>query len=550
MDAVVKTTTSHTASINRALRPVAATSAPSSASPFAPQHQTPQLQLSSRFFSTASENNSEHDDNSKKKNENGNVNNNDNDANKKIKNAVKKKVSSLNKGPASNNKKKQTLPTLPVKGTRDFFPPDMRQRDYLFSKFHKASASFGFEQYDAPVVESEELYTRKAGEEVAEQLYSFVDKNERRLSLRPEMTPSLARMVMSKGRGLQMPIKWYSLPQCWRYERMTRGRRREHYQWNMDIWGVDGLEAEVELLAAMITLFKSLGLTANDVGIKINSRTIIADMLQSLGVVDGDDQFASVCVIIDKLDKVEASVIQNELVALGVESDAAEKLIMTLKDESSSKSSNSDDNNAIDRMNVAGGLLQDSSGLADIKKLFILAKEYDLQDWLIFDPSVVRGLSYYTGVVFEAFDRKGELRAIAGGGRYDKLLESFGGKAVSAVGFGFGDAVIIELLKERGLLPDFEKSTTIDFVIHALDSDDDNCRRRVMSIATTLRSEGKRNVDVVLEGDKRMKGVLKHGNRIGAKFVIIVGSDEEEVEVKNMFDGEQSRCKVSDLLDL
>ena len=209
----------------------------------------------------------------------------------------------ISKTTANGQQQKQVaLDTNPPKGTRDFYPPDMRLQTWLFNHWRDVAALYGFSEYDAPVLESESLYTRKAGEEVTQQLYNFVDKGDRSVALRPEMTPSLARMVMAKKGGLSLPLKWFSIPQCWRYERMTRGRRREHYQWNMDIWGVDGIEAEAELLSAMVTFFRNVGLTSEDVGIKVNSRGVIGEVLTELGVPE--EKFAATCVLVDKLEKV------------------------------------------------------------------------------------------------------------------------------------------------------------------------------------------------------------------------------------------------------
>eukprot|EP01041_Mallomonas_annulata_P012631 gene12631-26600_t len=189
----------------------------------------------------------------------------------------------------------------PPKGTRDFYPEDHRLKSWLFNTWRDVANIFGFEEYDAPVVESEELYIRKAGEEVTQQLYNFEDKGGRRLSLRPEMTPSLARMVLARRGALPFPLKWFSIPQCWRYERMTRGRRREHYQWNMDIWGVAGVEAEAELLAAIVFSLKKLGLGPGDVGIKVNSRKLLLELMLAVGIPE--DKFAPTCVLVDKLEK-------------------------------------------------------------------------------------------------------------------------------------------------------------------------------------------------------------------------------------------------------
>merc|ERR1712232_1266617 len=217
-------------------------------------------------------------------------------------------------------------------GTRDFYPEDMRLRTWLFDQWKSVAKTYGFSEYDAPVLESESLYTRKASEEVTQQLYNFVDKGDRAVALRPEMTPSLARMVMAKKGGLPLPLKWFSIPQCWRYERMTRGRRREHFQWNMDIWGVAGEEADAELLSAMVTFFESVGLTSDDVGIKVNSRLVISEVLTELGIPP--EKFAATCVPVDKLEKVPVDAIQDELEELGLDKSVVEKLLEVLTNKS------------------------------------------------------------------------------------------------------------------------------------------------------------------------------------------------------------------------
>jgi histidyl-tRNA synthetase len=208
----------------------------------------------------------------------------------------------LSKTDGSKSTARPKLDTQPPKGTRDFYPEDMRLRTWLFDQWRAVAKRYGFSEYDAPVLESEALYTRKAGEEVTQQLYNFVDKGERAVALRPEMTLSLARMVMAKKGGLPLPFKWFSIPQCWRYERMTRGRQREHFEWNMDIWGVAGVETEAELLSAMVTFFERVGLTSEDVGIKVNSRLVIREVLSEPGIPE--DKFAATCVLVDKLEKV------------------------------------------------------------------------------------------------------------------------------------------------------------------------------------------------------------------------------------------------------
>ena len=437
----------------------------------------------------------------------------------------------LDKTNEKTNKKKQQpkLNTNPPKGTRDFYPEDMRLRNWLFDQWREVAKQYGFSEYDAPVLESESLYTRKAGEEVTQQLYNFEDKGERMVALRPEMTPSLARMVMAKKGGLPLPFKWFSIPQCWRYERMTRGRRREHYQWNMDIWGVAGEEADAELLSAMVTFFESVGLTSEDVGIKINSRLVISEILTELGIPP--EKFAATCVLVDKLEKVPLDAIQGDLEEIGLDRSVVERLTSVLTVDS------------IEGIREVLG--EDSEAVKQISNLLGLCKTYGIEDWILFDASVVRGLSYYTGAVFEAFDRKGVLRAIAGGGRYDKLLETFGGDPTPAAGFGFGDAVIVELLKERNLLPSFS-STGVDTVVFAMGPD---LYPAAIEVASKLRKSGQK-VDLVLEKTKKTKWVFKHADRLGAKYCAIIGTEEfenKEVNIKNLEDGEQKKVSVTEL---
>ncbi|GAX14260.1 histidyl-tRNA synthetase [Fistulifera solaris] len=451
-------------------------------------------------------------------------------SNGRISNAVQDK-SLLDKTNTDETRRvvSEKLDTNPPKGTRDFYPEDMRLRNWLFDQWRDTARISGFVEYDAPVLESEALYTRKAGEEVTQQLYNFVDKGERAVTLRPEMTPSLARMVMAKKGALPLPFKWFSIPQCWRYERMTRGRRREHFQWNMDIWGVAGEEAEAELIAAMVRFFEGVGLTSEDVGIKVNSRLVIGEVLNELGIPP--EKFAATCVLVDKLEKVPVDAIQGELEELGLDRSVVEKLLNVLT------------NKSIESLRETLGA--DSKAVLQLEKFMSLCDAYGIQDWIILDASVVRGLAYYTGIVFEAFDRKGQLRAIAGGGRYDKLLETFGGDSIPAAGFGFGDAVIVELLKERNILPSFEESG-IDTVVFAMN---EKLFPVAIQAATALRKAGQ-SVDLILEA-KKSKWVFKHADRLGAKYCLIVGESEYEngeVAVKDLKLGQQANVKIEELV--
>ncbi|HJP31530.1 MAG TPA: histidine--tRNA ligase [Candidatus Latescibacteria bacterium] len=416
----------------------------------------------------------------------------------------------------------------PPRGTRDFFPEDMRLRNWLFGHFREVARLSGFEEYDAPVVESADLYVRKAGEEIVDQLYTFQDKSNRELALRPEMTPSLARMVLQKGGALALPIKWFSLPQCWRYERMTRGRRREHFQWNMDIFGVDDVTAEAELLAVLVTLFKRLGLSAADVVIRLSNRRLLQAVLASAGVTD--ELFAPVCILVDKLEKIPREAVEADLQVLGVDSGVIDRVL-----EIASCTS----------LEAARQLAGDGeNGLDELQRLIDLGAAYGFSEWLRFDPSLVRGLAYYTGTVFEVFPTEGDLRAVCGGGRYDRLLSTFGGKDVPACGFGFGDPVIVELLKDKGLLPDLPPA--VDDVVFAFS---EQLRIPAMEVATRLRASG-RSVDLILEEGKRMKWAFRHADNAGAARLVLLAPDEWErgvVKVRDLVSGEESELTPEEL---
>ncbi|KAK1266369.1 Histidine--tRNA ligase [Acorus gramineus] len=397
--------------------------------------------------------------------------------------------------PLVNASETSVIDVNPPRGTRDFLPDDMRLRNWLFENFREVSRMLAFEEVDFPVLESEALFIRKAGEEITEQLYSFEDKGGRRVALRPELTPSLARLVIQQGKSISLPLKWFAIGQCWRYERMTRGRRREHYQWNMDIIGT----SRVRVLQAV---------------------------LQSYSVPE--KLFSKVCIIIDKIGKIPTEEIEKELMLVGLSLEAVKGLLQVLSLKSLSK--------------LEEVLGAEGEAVSDLKKLFSLAEDYGYSQWIVFDASVVRGLAYYTGIVFEAFDREGKLRAICGGGRYDRLLSVFGGEDIPACGFGFGDAVIVELLKEKGLVPDLTRK--VDDIVFPLDMELEGPASKV---ASSLRQQG-RSVDLV--EDKRLKWVFKHAERINASRLILVGSSEWQrgmVRVKNLATREEYEIKVDEL---
>ena len=417
--------------------------------------------------------------------------------------------------------------TQGVRGTRDFYPEDMRLRNWLFDNFIAASLLHGFEEYDAPVLEQEELYTRKQGEDITQQLYNFQDKGDRKVALRPEMTPSLARMVMARAGALPLPIKWFSIPQCWRYERTQRGRGREHYQWNVDIWGTTEISADAELISVVVTFFEEMGLTSDDIVIRISSRKVLEEVLGSLGV-EGD-LFTKTCVIVDKMDKLSSEIIEEQLSELGHSSDVINKIqtILGIKDMD----------------NLRSSLEDSSSAILELDTLFDLIDAYGMSEWVQFDASIVRGLAYYTGSVFEAHDREGKFRAICGGGRYDNLLSTLGGKDLPATGFGFGDMVIMEVLKEKGLVP--ELISGVDDIVIPLSPD---LRDIAVRVAASLRLSD-RTVDLVLE-DKKIKWAFKHAERTGAKRLVFLAPDEwsrKMIKVKDLETGEEKELSLKDL---
>ena len=417
--------------------------------------------------------------------------------------------------------------TQGVRGTRDFYPDDMRLRNWLFDNFINASLLHGFEEYDAPILEHEELYTRKQGEEITQQLYNFQDKGDRKVALRPEMTPSLARMVMSRAGGLPMPIKWFSIPQCWRYERTQRGRGREHYQWNVDIWGTTEISADAELISVLVTFFEGIGLTSEDIVIRISSRKVLEEVLGALDI-EGD-VFAQTCIVVDKMDKLSPKVVEEQLSKLGHNSETITTIqsILGIKDMGGLKKA----------------LKAKSLAVSELNSLFDSIDSYGISEWVEFDASIVRGLAYYTGSVFEAHDRQGKFRAICGGGRYDKLISTLGGKDLPATGFGFGDMVIMELLAEKGLVPGLVSG--IDDIVIPLNPD---LRNVAVRVAASLR-DSNRTVDLVLE-DKKMKWAFKHAERIGAKRLVLVAPDEwsrKKIKVKVLETGEESEISLGDI---
>lgn len=417
----------------------------------------------------------------------------------------------------------EKIRTDPPRGTRDFPPEEHAIHAWLLEQWRAVSRLFGYEEWAAPVVEHEGLYTRKQGEEIVQQLYSFEDKGGRRLALRPELTPSLARLALQKGRSLPMPAKWFSIGQCWRYERATRGRRREHYQWNMDVLGSPSQYAEAELLAAIATFLQRVGLSSDDVGIRISSRNALSELLQAHSL--DPSLLPQVAVAVDRGGEEAGA----ELSSLGIPSQAVDSILAAIS--------------ANDLHSLASLLGESSPAVSELTSLLEACHHHGLDEWVQIDPSVVRGLAYYTGPVFEGFDRDAHLRAIFGGGRYDRLLSTFGGEDTPAAGFGFGDAVIMELLREKGLLPG--PFQTCQDVVAPLVA---GAQGAAAEAASKLRQQG-RSAELALEA-KRPKWAFKRADQLLAERVVLIGERElshGSASIKDLSTGDQFEVAIDSM---
>lgn len=342
-------------------------------------------------------------------------------------------------------------------GFRDFYPEDLAQRSWLFRVWRDVAQRFGFEEYDGPPLEPLELYTRKSGEEIVGQLYSFTDKGGREVALRPEMTPTFARMVAARANALRKPVRWFSIPQLFRYERQQKGRLREHFQLNVDIVGEADVTADAELLAVAIEIMRTAGLGAGDVVARVSDRQLLTALLRAWGVAD--TALPAAFAAIDKLEREPRAVLVERLGGAGVDADVATRVLDAVA--------------ASDRAQLRSALGTDAAvagALDRLDRYERLLEAHGVAEWVRFDLRIVRGLAYYTGIVFELFDRQGEFRAICGGGRYDTLLSALGGIDLPALGFGMGDVVLGELLRARVPAERRRERTAPDFWVVALDT--------------------------------------------------------------------------------
>jgi histidyl-tRNA synthetase len=392
-------------------------------------------------------------------------------------------------------------------GFRDFPPEDLAFRSHIFEAWRRVSRRYGFLEYDGPPLEPLDLYVEKSGEEIVGQLYAFTDKGDRRVSLRPEMTPSLARILAERSRSMSKPIRWFTIPQLFRYERQQRGRLREHFQWNADIVGEASVAADAEVVALAIDALRELGLGSDDIRARVSDRGLLSAVLVAAGVQE--DRLPAAYAAVDKLEREGRERVIDRLTgSVGLDLHTAEAVLELFgtPELDGVLARYGDDPAVMER----AGLLQD---------YLEILQAMGLGEYVQLDLTIVRGLAYYTGIVFELFDRKGEFRAICGGGRYDRLLELVGGDPLPAVGFGMGDVVLGELLKERGLAPSYTREA--DSFVVVVDSAQ---RPLAVELAHRLRASGERVVYALKEQSVRKQ--FQAAATEGARRVIVLGPDE------------------------
>ncbi len=421
------------------------------------------------------------------------------------------------------------------RGTRDFYPPAMAVRSWIFDLWKQVSLRNGFEEYDGPIFESLDLYRVKSGDEIVSELFHFCDRGDREFAIRPEMTPTIARMVAAQANGLARPVKWFSMPRLCRAERPQRGRLREFFQWNIDILGEDSVLADAECIFVAADFFQATGLTYEQFYIKVNSRALLAAILQR-GEFD-EACLPAVYAALDKRDKVSADAFAKIVSELNLPTEQADTLI-SLGD------AKGDEGLTTVRKLVAGHEVGEAK-LAEIEHLFELLTAMGVGDCCRFDMGVVRGLAYYTGVVFEAFGKGGLQRAICGGGRYDNLLREVGGPPMSGTGFATSDVVIEDVLKEFGALPGYEP--VLDFFVIDADAD---LFDTVLSLSAKLRRLGFAT-GFSYKRQAVGKQFKQAANKRAARVVIVETNTREAdiVSVKDMATGVQKNISISSLLN-
>ena len=401
----------------------------------------------------------------------------------------------------------------PVKGTRDFYPEQMAIRVWLYNTMRGVSESFGYQEYEAPILESLELYASRSGDElVKEQAYAFTDRGGSEITLRPELTLSLARMIAQKQNELSFPVRWWSFGPFWRYERPQKGRAREFFQWNVDMLGVSSPEADAETAAVLATFFQRVGLNPQQVIIKVNNRRLMEDRFDALDIAQ--ERRRAVSSWIDRREKMSPESWTEYGKEIGLSPEQITKVKEMLADKDLWKQS------------------------SELTRFFAVIDALELSQFFEFDPSIVRGLLYYTGTVFEAWEVGGDIkRSILGGGRYDNLTRDVGGDPIPGVGFAMGDLVIGLILQKYGLLP---KDLTVNPAPVLVTVFNEECLLESFKLASELRHAG---INAVCYPEAvKLPRQFKYADRLGAKVTLVLGPDEVEkgqVAIKNLFNGEQ-----------
>lgn len=415
------------------------------------------------------------------------------------------------------------MPAKVLPGFRDFYPAEFALREHIFKAWRDVAARYAFEQYDGPPLEMLELYTDKSGEEIVAQLYAFEDKGGRSVALRPEMTPSLARMVAARANGLKKPIRWFSIPQLFRYERQQRGRLREHFQLNCDLIGEVGPLADAEVLALAIDIMRALGLGPTDVRVRLSDRSVLRAFLLGAGV--GEPQLSVAYQAVDKLERMAPEAMVEMLAEAGIAAAAADQVreIASLR--------------GLDAVRARADALPDGAGIvAHLGEVVSALDAMGLGEFVEVDLGIVRGLAYYTGTVFELFDAGRSLRAICGGGRYDGLLGAVGGVDLPACGFGMGDVVLGELLKDRGLVP--AEPNRLEVFVAGVSMED---LPHVLALVRDVREGGIRTEYAL--GHQPLARQLKLADARSARLAVIVGPDDRaagRVAVKDLETNQQT----------
>jgi histidyl-tRNA synthetase len=417
-------------------------------------------------------------------------------------------------------------------GFRDFYPTELAERSFIFRGWREVARRFGFVEYDGPPLEPLDLYTNKSGAEIVDQLYNFRDKGDREIALRPEMTPTLARMVAARANALRKPVRWFSIPQLFRYERQQRGRLREHFQLNMDIIGEAHVSADAELLAAAIDVMREFGLSSEDVVARVSDRRLLNALLRGIGIEE--PQLPAAYAALDKLDRDPRDVLLHRLTAAGVGAAASAQLFELAR-------ATADEAAFTQVVDAAGA----SAQWDDLRRYLDHTESLGIREWVKLDLSIVRGLAYYTGIVFELFDARGELRAICGGGRYDTLLGSLGGVDLPALGFGMGDVVLGELLKSRGKMAVPEAAVDV-WVAYG----DAGTVEDAMRVAARLRARG-RSVEYAL-GSQKLARQLKAAHTARARETVVIATPElsaGEAMVRRLDEKGERRVQLDAWLD-